>query len=428
MRIIRLALFLLLTHVALALPTATSDAREIARGLPQSCALVATAQMTPDQLISAVGHRNLELLATRSGLTLSQLSDSADGRAFLAVYDGNVVTALGLKSPLQPKEQGRGEDGWLLFGEPALLDDFLAQPLTLAVSSPFQKVTDHWPGGSLLLYSGDLLKPPKSLLEGLAEEVDIAQYVQQLVSQVPACPHLCAGMSGDLLEAWVAPLAPKVKAGETWSTTFRGGILHRQSPADFPDGQSEIEALIDEFRGLNVSLPLEWKLYIAAVLGLRDSEALSLPATLLPIVNAPAPQGSNYEETLQAQGDGMWVYRLDAGQTAELGRSLKQGVDGLLSDRLAVRKTTPEQECGSNLKNIATALEMHWSDHENYPSTLQALTPDYLKTIPACPVSGSSEGYEKSFKLSGASFEVFCSGSHHKIPNHPRYVNGDFEP
>jgi len=44
--------------------------------------------------------------------------------------------------------------------------------------------------------------------------------------------------------------------------------------------------------------------------------------------------------------------------------------------------------CGSNLKNIGTACEMYFTDHEQYPDSLGALTPDYLRTLPECPAAG----------------------------------------
>lgn len=47
--------------------------------------------------------------------------------------------------------------------------------------------------------------------------------------------------------------------------------------------------------------------------------------------------------------------------------------------------------CGSNLKNIGTASEMYFVDHDVYPSQLTSLTPEYLKQLPLCPASG--EGY-----------------------------------
>ena len=49
--------------------------------------------------------------------------------------------------------------------------------------------------------------------------------------------------------------------------------------------------------------------------------------------------------------------------------------------------------CKSNLKNIATALEMYSTDYGGrFPTAIAsggALTPNYLRTLPTCPAAGS---------------------------------------
>lgn len=48
--------------------------------------------------------------------------------------------------------------------------------------------------------------------------------------------------------------------------------------------------------------------------------------------------------------------------------------------------------CRSNLKNVATAIEMYQTDWNGAsPSTLASLTPNYLKTLPKCPADSASE-------------------------------------
>ncbi len=52
------------------------------------------------------------------------------------------------------------------------------------------------------------------------------------------------------------------------------------------------------------------------------------------------------------------------------------------------------KSCQSNLKNLATALEMYSTDNVGrYPEELALLTPRYLKLIPACPSESSPYGY-----------------------------------
>lgn len=90
--------------------------------------------------------------------------------------------------------------------------------------------------------------------------------------------------------------------------------------------------------------------------------------------------------------------------------------------------------CKSNQKNIATALEMYSTDYAGaYPKSMNQLTPNYLKTIPSCPVAGT-DTYSSSYSLKKSDngdyqiYEVFCSGANHvqsAVPeNYPRY-NGD---
>lgn len=55
--------------------------------------------------------------------------------------------------------------------------------------------------------------------------------------------------------------------------------------------------------------------------------------------------------------------------------------------------------CRSNLKNIATALEMYATDYEGkYPSSLTLLTPNYLRSLPTCPAA-RVDTYSPTYKL-----------------------------
>lgn len=86
--------------------------------------------------------------------------------------------------------------------------------------------------------------------------------------------------------------------------------------------------------------------------------------------------------------------------------------------------------CKSNMKNIATALEMYATDNKgHYPSSIKALTPNYLKTIPSCPSAGTNWVYENSYTSATVpdAYTFYCSGSNHlkaKIPaNYPLYTS-----
>ena len=85
--------------------------------------------------------------------------------------------------------------------------------------------------------------------------------------------------------------------------------------------------------------------------------------------------------------------------------------------------------CKSNLKNVATALEMYATDNgRKLPERLsQLMTGNYLKTIPTCPVS-RSDTYSGSYEHAPpTSFTLFCQGHHHREAsrglNQPLYTS-----
>lgn len=85
--------------------------------------------------------------------------------------------------------------------------------------------------------------------------------------------------------------------------------------------------------------------------------------------------------------------------------------------------------CTTNLKNIGTAMELYTVDYKGrYPTSMAILTPNYLKTIPECPVAGSdtySSAY--TFGVLPDSFDVFCEGSFHvgfTSTDYPRFNSG----
>ncbi|MCL5773285.1 MAG: hypothetical protein M1536_02760 [Firmicutes bacterium] len=90
---------------------------------------------------------------------------------------------------------------------------------------------------------------------------------------------------------------------------------------------------------------------------------------------------------------------------------------GLLSKKLGPESAF--RHCESNLKNIATALEMYSTDNEgHYPASLKQLVPNYIQKIPACPAAGK-DTYSISYKSSvnPDAFTVYCSGNNHKEVN-----------
>jgi len=90
-------------------------------------------------------------------------------------------------------------------------------------------------------------------------------------------------------------------------------------------------------------------------------------------------------------------------------------------------------QCMSNMKNMATALEMYSTDNKgHYATSLAKLTPDYLRIIPTCASAGedtyiSTYQYEIADEKKGThdAYTFYCRGHHHKDvgadENYPQY-------
>lgn len=77
--------------------------------------------------------------------------------------------------------------------------------------------------------------------------------------------------------------------------------------------------------------------------------------------------------------------------------------------------------CKSNLRNIATALEMWSTDHKGrYPRNFKALTPNYLYTLPVCPAA-RHDTYTATYKrgTKADSYSFYCKGHYHKSEQFP---------
>ena len=75
--------------------------------------------------------------------------------------------------------------------------------------------------------------------------------------------------------------------------------------------------------------------------------------------------------------------------------------------------------CESNLKNIATALEMYATDYKGeYPPSLDYLTANlggqwgsYMKSIPLCPSCEKPYNYQKVEVDGSGVFILYCGGT-----------------
>jgi hypothetical protein len=88
--------------------------------------------------------------------------------------------------------------------------------------------------------------------------------------------------------------------------------------------------------------------------------------------------------------------------------------------------------CKSSLIHLGTAMKMYSADFDgHYPRSLSLLTPNYLKSLPECPVAG---GMNYRVELGPQApmnkdkleeyFVIECVGAHHidlRMPEDPKY-------
>jgi hypothetical protein len=85
--------------------------------------------------------------------------------------------------------------------------------------------------------------------------------------------------------------------------------------------------------------------------------------------------------------------------------------------------------CKTNLKHLATALEMYSCDHQgHYPKSLAELVPQYVISLPKCPAAGV-ETYSSGLATASQPdiFSLQCTGHFHQKArqpiNCPQYFN-----
>lgn len=50
--------------------------------------------------------------------------------------------------------------------------------------------------------------------------------------------------------------------------------------------------------------------------------------------------------------------------------------------------TAKEKACEANIRTLQNAVELYYIDNNEWPADLSALTPDYVRQTPDCPLGG----------------------------------------
>lgn len=128
-----------------------------------------------------------------------------------------------------------------------------------------------------------------------------------------------------------------------------------------------------------------------------------------------------------ATSDGGVVVKYRPGYIAAFERSASALLTKQISEMKKQFKRAKEMSilaaCESNLKNIATALEMYSTDNKGYyPKQLQEVVPNYLKELPSCPTTKAEYSY--TLNADTNKYEIVCTGKHEGLPvGYPRYTS-----
>ena len=103
----------------------------------------------------------------------------------------------------------------------------------------------------------------------------------------------------------------------------------------------------------------------------------------------------------------------------------------LVPNFIRVRSKSQLTACKSNLKNMATAIEIYSAEHAaKFPPSLPTLTPNYIRAVPECPAIGT-DTYSASFSSTNnpSYFLIRCEGPNHVgvdvSPNYPQWDSAD---
>lgn len=395
-----LFLLFLLCYPAQALPEPGDDRpREIAGALPADCPAVLAVTLTPSRWEELLGKAELD--RALSSLGVSELD--WNGSVFIALYHQELVWGF--------------DDGtaWRLVAPDSLDTEFAQEKQPLKQREAFDQVAKPWQGGPFFLYIGDLTEPGPEL-RAFYEEYPEAVPPGLNDKSVPV-PHLSLGYQDGQLQGWIGPLAPEAKVGALWNPLLGHNPQLEKAGSELSRWSAE---LVEFFQGMSIRLPLEYRLFIMGSRCVQSWGKRPLPLVVLEELSFEEPEGSQIipaVESLTHVGNGVWRYDLDRRSTGQVLGKAKELVSLI---EAPPPPPTAEDICSSQLRNIGTALEMYYADHQRYPETLEALTPEYLGDLPTCPAPDSS-GY--GYSLEDELYVVICPGRNHSEKDYPRYTS-----
>ncbi len=159
---------------------------------------------------------------------------------------------------------------------------------------------------------------------------------------------------------------------------------------------------------------------------------LLVPGYLKTIPHCPSSGAGDYQFRLSPANFTVTCvsasHRLDNAPVSPPRYSSEKGLESATTgpgDPKNMHPQAASKWCQSNLKRIATALEMYATDNAGrYPQSLTQISPQYLE-LPQCPAA-SSDTYKAGYKVGpGDKFQVCCLGESHNragvIPDHPSF-------
>jgi hypothetical protein len=212
-----------------------------------------------------------------------------------------------------------------------------------------------------------------------------------------------------MLTRVLALLAFLLFGGFLYYLSQRPGGVSLPLPGSKPGGITEITSKVPQETGFLLVMDARQSIDLKKDLQTLRDKFKDSPQVLKAIEEAESEMGLKFEELADWARPAGFVGLLPAAGQTHLWSSPSAGA-------LAPSQGS-KLPCGSNLKNMATALEMYSTDNAGrYPLEKQMLTQgNYLKVIPTCP-SATDSSYQYESGAGPDRFTLTCSGHHEPGP------------